>query len=952
MLVRTNVGYVVSSFESFVCTNICNDIDRIQCCKVWLGTRRPDFQTTFDATSMSIPASSNELVDSLEDYDDIVSWINDTLPQSLDNIAKASYLTELDQHITHLVATLEIACEDTSSQLERTINDVSRGVPRLTYDLNFMKDGALSLQSALANVRERSKNSVPPQTAAALDRLQVLDTMKGHMEAAREVLREAESWSSLELEVTSLLTEKSYAKAAERLSEASKSMVVFQNTPEYEPRRTLMVNLQNQLEASLSSALVAAINSQDVVVCRDYFSIFSHIQRESEFRNYYNGSRRAAIVAMWQDTRLSDCDPGNYSSSTPSQTFVQFLPTFYASFLSLLNIERTSIPAIFPDPPITLSTLITSVFSALQPSFSQRLSALFAHYGPSALEQMILVFKLTEDFAANADKIMEKIKYANIVPFSPMEGPNPSDSVHPSTPQSHARRRSIRMSMSWRSGPHRASSSGISKQTIADGLEWDQELFQPFVDFQVDYGSLERRFLEQALQDIVTSDTRENVSGSDRARLLREKAVDVISAAEECVVRCTTFTHGYAAVGLLQALDNFFHSFIDMWTAEISNTSSSSTSLVHSSTSEEDLSDLDYSPQDWSDIQTFLHLLSSARAVFDRVSIFETKLRSSLVQIMTKLRMLRSDSANFAIIGSTKGESQLLEQSTLNSAELHTLLTNVEPDATLTREASLTTSTSAAGLRHSQPTISSGATQTLLPDTRASIFSFAKACQVALQGTILYPLRKHLAAYASLPLWTTPGDPKSKRMVANDLQVPSFSLSPSDTVQRVAEGLLNLPRVFEVYADDDAFSFSLSTLPFVDAELLKGLTEQALPAPEAASQTHMRRNSLAKAPATNLDPEVVSSAWLSSLGQSLLSHLTTTILPSVQTLTIAGAAQLSSDLGYLSNIVRAINVEFEDLEKWKEYADMDDAEGRRRAVDQEGVDQTFRQVARMRGWAT
>ena len=69
------------------------------------------------------------------------------------------------------------------------------------------------------------------------------------------------------MEVISLLAEKSYEKAAERLNEPSKSMVVFQNTSKYESRRTLMVSLQNQLEASLSSALVAAINTQDVAVC-------------------------------------------------------------------------------------------------------------------------------------------------------------------------------------------------------------------------------------------------------------------------------------------------------------------------------------------------------------------------------------------------------------------------------------------------------------------------------------------------------------------------------------------------------------------------------------------------------------------------------------------------------------------------------------------------------------
>ncbi|KAJ4464083.1 oligomeric Golgi complex subunit 7, partial [Lentinula edodes] len=129
-----------------------------------------------------------------------------------------------------------------------------------------------------------------------LEQLKRLNTMKDHMEAAREVLREAESWSTLESEVTSMLMEHNYAKAASRLSEANKSMVVFQNTPEQARyRRMLLVNLQNQLEASLSSALVAAINEQNLETCRNYFNIFNNIQREVEFRNYYYGSRRAPL---------------------------------------------------------------------------------------------------------------------------------------------------------------------------------------------------------------------------------------------------------------------------------------------------------------------------------------------------------------------------------------------------------------------------------------------------------------------------------------------------------------------------------------------------------------------------------------------------------------------------------------------------------------------------------
>ncbi|KAJ7497461.1 Golgi complex component 7-domain-containing protein [Mycena latifolia] len=896
---------------------------------------------------MTLLLSTTEVISSLEDSTDIVSWINDTLTP---DIAEPIALTDLDQHVNHLVSTLDLACEDTSSQLERIIDDVSRGVPRLTYDLHFMKDGAASLQSVLVQVTERSKDAVPLSTRTALDRLQLLDSIKSRMEAAREVLREAESWSTLELEVTSLLTEKSYAKAAERLSEASRSMAVFQNTPEYDPRKTLMVNLQNQLEAALSSALVAAINIHDLAACRNYFSIFANIQRESEFRNYYNGSRRASVVALWQDTRISDSDTPPSTPDSSAQTLAEFVPKFYASFLALLNVERTSIPSIFPDPAPTLSTLISSTLSALQPTFSQRLASIFSQYGDSALKELIPVFRSTEEFASTVDNVMEKIRYSAVF-ASPMDSPSLSDG-----PPGHSRRRSTRLSMSWRAAPPRSTSSGLlaskSSLTIPDDLEWEQELFQPFLDFQVDYGSLERRLLDHSLRDIISNDTRDRIPDSDRARLLRERAVDIFSIAEESLSRCTAFTHGYGAVGLVRALDGFFQSFIDMWTADVRMGSSVSASTSSQSASGEDLSDLDYTAEDWSDFQLSLHLLSSARAVYDRMMIFEHKLRSNLVQIATTFRLARNDPSNF-VIASSKGESQLLEQSSLNSAELHALLERVEHDPAHSKEAFLPPS-STTGLRHAaHPTSQQGTPAPLLVDAREGVYMFAKACQMSLQETILSPLRKHLASYATSPLWLAAGDPKSKRTVtANELHVPSFSLSPSETVHKISEGLLNLPRLFDVYADDDALSFSLYTLPHVDPEILKSLSEQSAPGSDSnTSPGHKRRQSLTapKVAPAPMDPELVSSAWLSSLGHTLLTYLTTSVLPNISALSAAGAAQLASDLGYLSTIVRALNVEFEDLDKWKEYADLDDEEGKKRIADRE-TDAIFQNMCRMRGW--
>ena len=162
--------------------------------------------------------------------------------------------------------------------------------------------------------------------------------------------------------------------------------------------------------------------------------------------------------------------------------------------------------------------------------------------------------------------------------------------------------------------------------------------------------------------------------------------------------------------------------------------------------------------------------------------------------------------------------------------------------------------------------------------------------------------------------------------------------------------LLNLPRLFEVYADDDALAFSLHTLPHIDCDMLQSLSEQSEPKNQ---QSHRRRPSVGFARSNSIDPEVVSSAWLISLSHTFLNYFTTEVLPSIPTLSIAGATQLASDLEYLSNIVRALNVEHDKLDKWKNYVSMDREDGVKALSESDSassLDSVLDIVARLRGW--
>ncbi|KAI0776419.1 Golgi complex component 7-domain-containing protein [Irpex lacteus] len=745
-------------------------------------------------------------------------------------IGSAVALSDLDKRVTNLVGTLELASEDTSLQVERIIDDISRGASRLTYDLHFMRDGALSLQSLLQNVETKAKSSLAPDTNAALERLHFLDTVKRNMEAAREVLREAESWSTLESDVISLLGEQNYERAAERLSEANKSMVVFQNTPEYESRRTLM------------------------------------------FRNYYYGSRKAPLVELTA-MEWSEGEPG-------VQTFAQFLPTFYAAFLTMLSTERT--------PPVHAHT---STLSSLQPTFSERLTAVASYHGAKALPQLLQHIR-----HPRIRRIRRQDTRKNRVSTQLSITGGDTDGNE----KKLRRRSSTRMSISRRMGPHRASISG--NPLTAPGLPtWDQELVEP------------------------SSTTKPTTVHSKNGSLLRERSVDVFGVADEAITRCQAFTHGYGAASLVQALENFFKSFVDQSKAEVASSKTGAAGGLAASASGE-LADLDYTSEDWATIQALLHTLEAGR------------LRTTLVAISHTLRLSRADP-----IG---GIVQVLVQSTLNNVELHDLL---EPVLNTYSPSRCPRTPTAFTFPLNTTTTTTTSPGPLLPSSHTSISSFAAHCQLALQDVILSPLRTRLATYPSLPLWSA----KSKRLLLGNSGKRNLSSVDTDVLPlpdrddaETYRGVLNLPRLFEVYADDDALSFSLETLPFVRGEMLRALAD---PSPgdvspvSGSGPSHSRRaGSLSmKTPPvlppptqpplhSTLPPEAVSAAWLSSLGLSLLSHLTTTVLPSIKTLSAEGAAQLASDLGYLGSVVMVLNVEDEGLERWKEWVGVEDGVGRER----------------------
>ena len=810
-------------------------------------------------------------------------------------------LDKLDKVLGDLLTRLSLLSQDTSSALEQSIHDISRTVPRLTYDLQFMRESALSLESSLSvvqsHVRSPTSENAPGDTEqgkthASLEKLAHLDKLKVRMESARDVLREAESWSTLEREITGLISTSSWSKAGNRLAEAGKSMVVFQSTPgEYESRRTLLVSLQNQLEGALATELqgyLASGNTDEITKLRHVFEL---IERSTEFKDYYLAAKRKPLVEQWSKAVILDATTHVVPEEGEEATkFNTFLPKFYASVLAALNVERNLIPLVFPpsSAPQILATLFQTTIDALSPSLQSRLSALADHHGPNVLPEIIRAYKSTQELGLAVQGILDAMAFntqGNVLSGESTSSPI-SSVPSPITATSEPRTPKHRVSRRFSRPPAFADAP-----PTASPAEWETTLYEPFLDLQCSYPSLERRFLAHILRTEPSLSVVQ--TKGDASRALLDRAQVAFGFADQAIGRCLAFTHGYGAKGLVDALGGFFEDFMESQGDRVLAPSRVKAASKDGK-DELDLESLDYSTEDWGAFQLGLHVLSACRGIRDRLSAFEGRLHSALTQIEQISKIQPSDPSTFHLTDTTHGAITLLQQSTLNSAELHRLL----------------------------GTISSGQTTPLEP-ARDALAAFTGQAQTFLQDIILSPLRSQLETYPTLSVWSQPDKTQKK----GELRVPTFSLSPTDTVARVSEGLLNLLRVFEVYAQDDALGFSLDTLPFVEPEMLAEVSAQGPPG-----------------------PETVLSIWVSSLSLTLLSQLTKSILPKFPSLSNLSSAQLSSDLGYLSNAVRALDVEWDELERWRDATGIEtEAEFESKLADA-GDDATWKRVALLRGW--
>ncbi|KAF9188575.1 hypothetical protein BGZ51_000516 [Haplosporangium sp. Z 767] len=464
----------------------------------------------------------------------------------------------------------------TSAALSSTTQDMVKLLPRLTHELDQLRQETKSLQEGIRLVRDDINSVDSSDTVQALDRLKYLDLVKTRMEATHSALREAENWRNLEAEANDIFAKGDFTRAAMRLSEAEKSLVVYKNTNVEGDRMALLQVLKDQLEQQVMDKVKEALEQKDTAACQTLINVFGLIGRQEKFQECYISQRRAPLLVRWR--RLTETmrmvvtgSPSlstTHASAQDTKDFVNMLQSFYKDASNMLHEEFAWISSIFADPSSTIHSLVQDLFSHFDPNMQSALQHVAKTQGDEGtLPIIIAAFGATESFGTIMERIISQPLVGSLREHSgnrPRSGTIAHDNNSKEGKGAHSSRSLIHQD------------AAIDIGSIQDPHEWAYILYEPFMAYQRDYGKLEDSHLRALLSksvpamapypDNITRSRELTKNSNNLVKIMTNTNSLAFNLAEGAITRCIRLTHGFGAPGLLDGLNGFFKDIMDRYT--------------------------------------------------------------------------------------------------------------------------------------------------------------------------------------------------------------------------------------------------------------------------------------------------------------------------------------------------------------------------------------------------
>ncbi|KAF9976450.1 hypothetical protein BGZ73_008585 [Actinomortierella ambigua] len=530
--------------------------------------------------------------------------------------------TALTQHATTHLTKLHLLARQISTNLNNTTMDVVKLLPRLTHEIDQLRQETRLLQEGIrlvqGDVAQVERATMPTTTAAtygaetaattttttaptavsALEQLKYLDRIKTRMEATHAALREAENWRNLESEAQEIFARGDFVRAATRLAEAERSLVVYKNTHVEEDRMALLQVLKDQLEQQVMERTRTALVQRDTAACQALMSVFGRIGRQERFQECYFALRRTPLVEAWKKQQLVQ----QQHAPSSKEGFITFLQGFYSDAATMLSDEFAWGNSIFSEPAASIHGLVRHLFSHLDPTMAATLQQVAAPLGDEGKLPLVLAaFSATVAFGARIERVVAQplvghqreptsartTTAAGALPSSTASGAGHGAGatgrrsrsgtlLHGEEETSGSSTNVVSKTFSTASLAELNAGLASSGSSALDGNAWAYILYEPFLPYQRDYGRLEAAHLRALLiqqvpgmEAVLQMAASSNANMQQQQRLLAAKHCSnlvklmtatnqvAFSLAEAAIGRCIKLTHGFGAAGLVEGVNEF-----------------------------------------------------------------------------------------------------------------------------------------------------------------------------------------------------------------------------------------------------------------------------------------------------------------------------------------------------------------------------------------------------------
>lgn len=816
------------------------------------------------------------------------------------------------------------------------------------------------------------------QVSKSLQRLAKLSKLSQRLEDSRNVLRDAEKWNSLSFDVKSALkvlpsnstssqsddyllpsltstttassttsttsSEPDLILASQHLSLAQSSLSFFTNSTTHQSRSDLLNELLELFQEIVRSKLKLVLKSKPIN--RDLAAILRlsmrRVGKEKVWSDWWMEERSRKVREDWNQVQLlEEAAASNAAENDYRPILKDWLPVFWNEVLALLNEEK------LVQSSMDESRLVKELESTRNPSDTNQGDGLatssseirsdhnqsaslmqFSEFilknlNPTLSERIWNCYNYWNSKLSNSIKTKEENSMLKVNDDS-KGGLDALVSINESMKDF-----SISFTQVLKKLDSSIKDEGKRKQSkIIE--EWQIELFKPISSYLEHYENLERNELESAFKrsPLVKSESisQSKTLSETSPQSFRSRSELSISLAKNSIHRTNSLSLTLKSSSNSIVMDTFlsgiFSEDLEILKRLLKNHQSkfSSSSLEGEEEQQDEI--------DWEKFKILVQLLDlnqkAWKGMEDLRLIWLKERISNLNELGENVRNLSQ------LQGEAEGEDQTRKEKLQKELKSITeKFGTTEGHLAFFLNSSNLDETSTPELSNSlQPLLSQ-----ILPQSSRALLLHLRFLHEYVQTVLLSPLLFTLKHYSTLPQWNSNSSSSSTMKNEYELNLPSFSLSNTEEMNKLIENCLNLPRLLEWGLGGDGGQF----LGF-GFEWLKGgrlereesrrkRIEQSNSSSSSSSQNSSKRKSLAATSSTSQQSKLNHSSstdllipgesiskdsllpiYLRSLLDHLLFHFTFETLPRIRILSENGKNQLKTDLESLKNILEALGM--------------------------------------------